>query len=304
MVYAAWVDGRQVLRLRDVEGGAVRTLDTGPGQASFPRWSPDGRRIAFAHRDGARWELATVDVDGGRLKVWTKSLVGVHALAGPVDWSPDGSRLLFKADTAPFESDIFVLDTRDDSFRNLTNDEWFDEAPSWGPDARSVVFMSTRGGNWTWGLFRLDIGSGKIEPLTAADYTEKNFPRLAPTGVVTFSMYDEHGVERLAQRRADGTLHLLATGGAHAHWPSHSTDGRFLLFTAFERKVEYWLARNVFANGVPGWHASAAAGGEQRSVDAPAVPRVGSDREDRVTPGIPALSTARLVDSPKNLHHR
>jgi TolB protein len=305
VVYSAWVDGRQVLRLRELDAGTTRTLDTRPGQASFPRWSPDGKRIAFAYREGARWELATIGADGTGLEVWTRNFVGVHALAGPLDWSPDGQRLLFKADTAPFESDIFVLDTRDGTFRNLTNDEWFDEAPSWGPGAGSVVFMSTRGGNWTWGLFRLDTHGGQIEPLTAADYTEKNFPRLAASGVVTFSMYDEHGVERLAQRRADGTLHLLATGGAHARWPSHSSDGRFLLFTEVERKVEYWLGRNVFVNGEPAWRPSVrgsepSSGGHATSVTA--LSQSGSDSDwparARQTPG------ARLLDSPKNLHHR
>jgi TolB protein len=306
VVYSAWERGRPVLRIRAVDGGDARTVAVGSGWAAFPRFSPDGQLVAFAYKptSRSRWELATVASQGGVPRIWTETLAGVRGLAGPIDWSPDGRRLVFKADTAPFESDIFTLDLSDGAIRNLTRDEWFDEAPSWAPDGRSVVFMSTRGGDWTWGLFRLHLG-GEVEPLTSADHTEKNFPRLSASGDLTFTRADEHGVERAAVLRRDGSLDILPAGDANTRWPSLSRDGTRLLFTAIDRRVEYWLAENVFVAGRPAWPSAKHA--------APPLPSVLADATERgaaaafwaratQVPGTP--HEAGVVASPKRVHHR
>jgi TolB protein len=251
VVYCAALHGRHVIRLLHVAHGTVQTLDTGPGEACFPRWSPDGHSIAFVAKVDQRWEINTIRVDGSKYTSWTKALPDLKGLYGPLDWSPDSTRIAFRADTQPFESDLYVLDTRRGEIRNVTNDTWFDEAPAWTPDGRGLLFMSTRGGDWTWGLFRLALADGAVEVVASPDYTAKNFPRMSRNGSIIWSMENDRGVEYLAAKSRHGKIKTLTRAGAGARWPSYSADGRFILFTTVERRVEYWLAENMFAPGSP-----------------------------------------------------
>lgn len=251
LVYCAETGGGRVLRLLDLATRERRTLDTGPGEACFPRFSPDGARIAFAARRQERWEVAVLSADGSKLADLTAGREGLRGLDGPLDWTPDGRRILFQSDTKAFAANLFTVDVATRQIARLTDDGWFDEAPSWTPDGRSVLFMSTRGGDWTWGLFRLTPGDPKpIEVFAGPDYTEKNFPRMGPDGAIVWSSYDDQGIERLVERAPGGKVRVLAPD-AGARWPSYAPGGREVVFTTVARQVEYWLAENPFGPGSP-----------------------------------------------------
>lgn len=74
------------------EGGLARPLARPPGDASFPRFSPDGQTIAFVANYDGNNDLYTIPVEGG-----VPTRVTFHP-AGEIlcDWTPDG-RLLFFA---------------------------------------------------------------------------------------------------------------------------------------------------------------------------------------------------------------
>ena len=65
IVYASRALDHSTLRIQRVSGGPPTTIDTGGLDAAFPRWSPDGSRIAFLGRSGDRWRICTVPSDGG-----------------------------------------------------------------------------------------------------------------------------------------------------------------------------------------------------------------------------------------------
>lgn len=239
-----------MLRVRTLRDDSVITLDTGTGHAAFPRWSPDGTRIAFARKNGPRWEISTVELETGLLQTLTSAWPELHGMDGPIDWSPDGTRLLFHADTQPFEADLYVLHLQRRELHKLTDDEWFDEAPAWTADGSGVLFMSTRGGDWTWGLFRLAL-DGRLDVMATPDHQEKNYIRPGRQRGVVWTAVDAQGVDRVVERDADGTVRVASTGGEGGRWPSYSSDGRWLLFTSVSRHVEYWMADNVFSRGSP-----------------------------------------------------
>jgi dipeptidyl aminopeptidase/acylaminoacyl peptidase len=68
-VYSSYL-GRQwhQLWLMTSEGGDPFQLTYGEGDATAPRWSPDGRRIAFISNENGNTELQILDVPGGAVQ--------------------------------------------------------------------------------------------------------------------------------------------------------------------------------------------------------------------------------------------
>jgi TolB protein len=245
------VDDRKELRVLDLASGKSRPLAVGLAQACAPRWSPSGDRIAFVGLDGRRWEVCTASADGRDVRVWTREHPELTGMFGLLDWSPDGRRIAFRSNTEPFASDLFTVDTTDGKLQELTHDEHWDESPSFTPDGRGLLFMSTRGGNWTWGLYRMSLPDGAIEPVAAPDYVEKNFPRVGPGGFTVWSSEDGAHHLVLAERAPDGQVRPLVPEVHGARWPSYSPDGKQVLFATVERRTEYWVVDGAFSSGSP-----------------------------------------------------
>ena len=73
-----------------VDGGEIKRLTDATSSSSAPRWSPDGKKIAYTN-GGQIWVM---DHDGGHKEQVTKISTGA---AGPV-WSPDGKWIAFTSD--------------------------------------------------------------------------------------------------------------------------------------------------------------------------------------------------------------
>jgi dipeptidyl aminopeptidase/acylaminoacyl peptidase len=77
-------------------GGAARQLTAGPRDSS-PRWSPDGRTLAFtrsAEKEGRPLsQIYLISFDGGEAQPLTEMPMGA---SGP-EWSPDGKTIAFQS---------------------------------------------------------------------------------------------------------------------------------------------------------------------------------------------------------------
>src|SRR5262249_25522785 len=78
-------------------GGEPKQLTTTPGTNNHPRWSPDGRTIAFVSSRGGSAQVWLLPVDGGEPRALTKLPIDV---AGPI-WSPKGDQVAFVAEVYP-----------------------------------------------------------------------------------------------------------------------------------------------------------------------------------------------------------
>ncbi|HEX3681426.1 MAG TPA: hypothetical protein VHU83_02715 [Bryobacteraceae bacterium] len=307
IVYGATIGERQVLRIKYLSTGKTETVPTGGLEASYPAWSKDGKQIAFASRSADRWDITTVRSDGSGLHTWTDRIPNLRAMAGPIDWSPDSRKLVFHAASLPFEANLFVLDITTGKLQNITDDHWFSEAPTWTPDGQSLVFMSTRGGDWTWGFFRLSLADKKFEGLTAPDYVEKNYPRFERSGALLLTIHGEDDAEYLAEKPPNGSIQVIAEAGAWSRWPSLSSNERYILYTQITHRVEYWLAENITAPDSPIFakHSESAAtpmpsanrdaSSYQASTRATSAPHSDIGTES---------STPNPFSSPNRMHHR
>jgi len=76
-----------------INGGEPKRLTDGQSSASAPRWSPDGKKIAYTTSS----QIWVMEDDGGHKEQVTKISSGA---AGPV-WSPDGKWIAFTSDVYP-----------------------------------------------------------------------------------------------------------------------------------------------------------------------------------------------------------
>jgi Tol biopolymer transport system component/serine/threonine protein kinase/Flp pilus assembly protein TadD len=72
------------------DGSEQRDLTPGEYRYAWPRWSPDGQRIAFSSRRTGDYELWIVNRDGSRLRQLTQSSGGHYS-----PWSADGSMIAY-----------------------------------------------------------------------------------------------------------------------------------------------------------------------------------------------------------------
>lgn len=129
----------------DVTGSGLTPV-TADGMSTQPRWSPDGRRLAYvSSRDGLRRIYAS---EAGLLSPATLvSRGGLDHSAHLPDWSPDGTWIAYLADTISPDHLVCCVDAglwlaRPDGSeqRDLQQaaDSW--GGVDWSPDSRSLAY--------------------------------------------------------------------------------------------------------------------------------------------------------------------
>jgi dipeptidyl aminopeptidase/acylaminoacyl peptidase len=149
---------------------APRPLTAEGATSNSPRWSPDGKELAFlSTRDGVRAQIWMLAMSGGEAVKVTSLDGGVSNIA----WSPDSTKLLGLTRTGPaassksdvkhydrikyklndtgffdgLRSHIVVVDAKEHTARQITSgDDWNDLNPEWAPDSTRIAFVSDRTG--------------------------------------------------------------------------------------------------------------------------------------------------------------
>jgi len=136
VTYTSFPDG--ALWRSKMDGSERRQLTFPPLRVLLPRWSPDGRQIAFnAILPGKTWNVYLVSSEGGtpqRILPSEKSQIDVN-------WSPDGTSLMFGSLDDP-SSAIYTLDLRSKRVDPLPGSTRL-FSPRWSPDGRYVAAITT-----------------------------------------------------------------------------------------------------------------------------------------------------------------
>jgi Tol biopolymer transport system component len=80
----------------------MRDLTDDTNRYFFPRWSPDGNRVAFSSRRTGNYEIWIINRDGSGLRQLTQSQGGHYS-----PWSPDGTMIAYSIHTPRNECVIF-----------------------------------------------------------------------------------------------------------------------------------------------------------------------------------------------------
>ncbi|HZS47309.1 MAG TPA: S9 family peptidase [Blastocatellia bacterium] len=165
-------------------GGEAIPMTMKGSSASSPRWSPDGKYLAFiAARNEGKTQVWLLNRLGGEAQQLTEVKQGVSGF----EWSPDSSKILLtiqdprpedmespnkdggaapKSKTQPpwvidrlqFKQDVigyldhrrnhfFVFDMATKKVTQITSGDFDDSQAEWSPDSKSIAFTSNRGDN-------------------------------------------------------------------------------------------------------------------------------------------------------------
>ncbi len=179
-----WIDPKKNryfsnLWLVPTDGVEPRRFTVGDYGDTSPRWSPDGRRIAFISDRSDSSQIWLIPVDGGEATQLTKLEEGS---LGALAWSPDGTEIAFSFRAIPAADRKAEREAREDEHRSypprvirragyredgrgydsgerwhlqtvcvetgeanqLTSEDYDDHSPAWSPDGRTIAFVSNR----------------------------------------------------------------------------------------------------------------------------------------------------------------
>jgi serine/threonine-protein kinase len=209
--------------------GQVDTLRLPPGRRTRPRFSPDGRAIAYEFNspDDPETHLYTFDLVTG-----TNTQITFDGDNDDPLWSPDGTRILFDAEIDGSDiteaEDLFVKPADNSSGRELILSRPEDQWPVAWPTPDLIVFASEEAGNDD--LFTLSLsGNGDPQPYLQAPWDEFGFA-LAPDGTLAAFVSEETEEAEVWLRdfpTPEGKWRVSFGGGRAPRW---SPDGQLLYF--------------------------------------------------------------------------
>ena len=164
-------------------GGEAIPLTAKGESSSSPRWSPDGKYLAFlsSRGEGGKTQVWQLYMGGGEAQQLTETMQGV----GDFEWSPAGGRMvLVLQDASPEELEaaqrakegkkpekhaqrpwvidrqqfkvdrvgyldqrrrhLYVFDAASKKLTQVTSGDFDDSEPAWSPDGRFLAFTSNR----------------------------------------------------------------------------------------------------------------------------------------------------------------
>ncbi|WP_218125727.1 TolB family protein [Sinosporangium album] len=175
-------------------GSPPRRL-TGGRRDSSPRWSPDGRTLAFLRASEGPPQIWLLPMDGGEARRLTDAKLG----AGAPVWSPDGTAIAFsgpygdldphapiaddhldhKADGAGLlrgvTAHLFVAAVDGGDVTQVTSGDFHAGSPAWSPDGTRQPYPAV----WspTWSACRARRTRGSSSRSTSASTTSRRSRR-------------------------------------------------------------------------------------------------------------------------------
>ncbi len=208
--------------LAATDGGGARPFTSGDHADTQPRWSPDGRQIAFVSNrdDDKQPQIYLIPLGGGE----ARRLTELKGAFGDLEWSPDGRQILFAfrrkdAETLEREADpqkkelgvvarrftrvffkedgagylpaerwhLCLVDVPGGEVRQLTDGAFDERDATWSPDGATILFASNRSDDPDFNpeavaFYTIPAAGGKMTEIPLEHPFQKFSPRYSPDG--------------------------------------------------------------------------------------------------------------------------
>ena len=204
--------------------GATQPLLPDPRAYLYPRFSPDGRRLAVTIASGTRSDVWLFDFASRT----PQRLTTIGSNNERAEWSPDGKRVLFRTDQGK-QSAIWwqPSDLSGPATPLLTHDRapYFEAVMT--PDGRGIVYqVDSAGADVAW---RSIVGDTTPKTIAGSRYVEQ-MARISPDGHWVAYVTDESGTNQVVVQPfpgPGGRIQVSTGGGTEPVW---SRDSRQLYY--------------------------------------------------------------------------
>lgn len=209
----------------DFDGENVRAITKRHSISLSPKWSPDGKKLAFVTYDSLGPVLTLLDLSLG-----TKSrLSNYRGLNIAPAWNPQGKYLALTL-TIQGNPEIYLINMKGKIVKRLTNFWGIDVSGSWSPDGKHLAYVSNSGGSPQ--IYILNVDTLEKRRITfKGNYNTE--PAWSPKGDrIVYSSLSKEGID-IYSIRPDGTdLRQLTSGSGKNEHPSWSPDARMIVFSS------------------------------------------------------------------------
>jgi Tol biopolymer transport system component len=245
----------QTIWVANASGQSARqVLPPQPGwQETEPRFSPDGRKIAFAARSGDAGpygELELADLDSGK----TQTLTHDGALAISPAWSPDG-RFIYFASSRGGTMNIWRISADGSELGQITAGEGDDAELDISANGKRIVFSTLRE---NIGIAQLDLqakpGQQSVKLLTTDPARNHFGPTYSPDGKRLAYFCNLKGIQKegieVADANGSNALQLVQDAATNV-FPRWTPDGKYLVYMSIAGAGIWGYRRIPVSGGAP-----------------------------------------------------
>ena len=217
--------GYKEIFIADVLGGSIKQITRHKSLAVSPKFSPDGRLLAYTSYHPGNPNLYVTNWEEAKT---TKAISRRPGLNFAPAWSPDGKTMVITL-SMDGNPDLYLINNEGFILNRLTKNTGINVSAAWSPDGKNIAFVSDRSGNPQ--IYIMNVKTKSVRRITfqGNDNTE---PSWSPDGewIAYSGLYE--GRYQIFIIKPEGGQPLQLTWYRDDHEsPSWSPDSRQIVFT-------------------------------------------------------------------------